>query len=427
LEYSTFSVINPAPSTATAQIRNSVILGRFYFQRVTPSITSSAFSNPTLSEFSGGCLAVYFAPAGSDILITDSFFSDCNIAPPGGGAVVVSTTPARLQIYNTAFVGCSAYKYGGALSTEEVSGGVVLNNTRFVQNAVIPSGPISEVTGSSVWIQGSELTMVNSTVTVSEFRGASAGGAVAFTLGATFDRVTFDDNKGGAVRIWSDLFGAGVFPVVVFRDCLFQSNKGADTPCGGIHVDRPSVSVTVSNTSFLSNTFSNDFSAGALLISGSDVKANISNCMFSSNYAPVGEARTGSAALALFEPTSKLIVINSTFLNNVGSLGSACILVRGGQLEVLGQDTSFQSNTGAEAGKDVHITTALGAAKFVLEHGIPFVRVSQDFQSSIAIGGFGPADPPAEFTIVPPPDGTTEADLTAIGFNFRLANVDCTH
>eukprot|EP01122_Echinamoeba_exundans_P010173 TRINITY_DN3748_c0_g2_i2.p1 TRINITY_DN3748_c0_g2~~TRINITY_DN3748_c0_g2_i2.p1 ORF type:complete len:1820 (-),score=295.69 TRINITY_DN3748_c0_g2_i2:39-5498(-) len=418
-ELSTIVVGNSGSTTATARFINSTMLGRLaLIGGVTPTIERVSFTNTGPKSFPGGCLYVQSA-SGAEIRIADSSFDQCTLSTRGGAVAVVDSS-AALSISNTQFVSCSAYNSGGSLYAQNVTGGVLLNNTRFVFSKVEVIS--ADATGSAVSITRSSLTILNSTFNACFFSDSSAGGAVAVTRDATFENVTFTGSFGGSARIHSDSDPNAVAPVVIFRGCTFENNGAGRNPCGGIHVARNGTVLTISNTLFSGNSFLVTNSSSSLLITAADVRANVSDSAFSSNYF-FGNLYGG--AVALFNPTSWLRITNSTFTSNTGAGGSACIYVTGGHVEILGQATAFTGSSATENGKDLHVTSELGKASVVLERGIPFSSAGLvGTQYSIRLAG--QSSSPADFTVVPSPTGETLADFTVVAFQILDATINCT-
>jgi serine/threonine protein kinase len=408
-------------SNGTATLSKSVIVGQFTLYGITPTVSDSSFSNPNPTPDLGGCLGVYLALRHPELRITNSVFSDCH-SSNFGGALYVGDSTLAVVVLNTVFRNCSSVDFGGAIYAHNIALGFTVNSTTFQENRIRSvSGRFADLSGSTLYLTTTELTMFNTSVVSSSFAERVPGAAVAFTRGAYFNFVVFAGNAGGSVRIHAAGDNA-VSARVSFNNSAFTSNEGYTDGSGGILVQRPGTNLTISNCLFTANTFLAANSSSAILINGDNVHANVYRTTFSGNIFGGGFDSTG-AAVVLANPSSTLIVNNSTFDSNSSPKWSACIYVTGGSLELRGQGTRFSLSGGASDGVDVHITTQLGRSTFLLEAGIRFSQPTSIGDTYKRIKLTGNADMlPSVFTVV---SDNSDADLTPLSIAIAHAVIDC--
>jgi len=326
------------------------------------------------SDAFGGAI---FNWQGTGLTISNSIFED-NVA--GNGTAIyhdgrdVEIDPNNLIIDNCSFEDNIASDFGGGI-LYSFNASLTFKNSQGIDN-ISPNGSHLFISGDDkeVVISGSEFSGgdatfggaiaaygSNSKFSISdcnftENEAVNQGGAliIGFQAEADIKDCTFRLNSadlGGAIRIQNDS------TMVSFDNCLFESNDGVVQ--GGAVYQGGGSNVTFDNSSFFVNTSEGLGGALALVTFNDDAEqgtASINNCIFNFN-----SGGTAGGAIGLIDMptdiTNTLIhdnllsdtegvggglyyevsdsntavvnIINTTFANNFGTIGSGIGLFRG--------------------------------------------------------------------------------------------------
>jgi hypothetical protein len=301
----------------------------------------------SIADFSGGGV---YADASSPLVMSGVRVLSNASGSDGGGVKAASGSVTLngdlFQNNQCTGVGC----FGGGLVA---AGSLTATDTQFLSNASLGSGGGANVTGN-VLLTG--VLFENNQCT-----GLCGGGGLATFGSLTATGTQFISNNGTE----GNGGGAGAGGDVVLNGDTFEDNHCTVSPCGGGGVSAFH-SLTVTNSSFLSNTSTSGGGAKA----GRDVSLN--GTLFQDNQCTESSCSGGG----LFA-VGKLAATNSNFLNNT-SFGS------GGGARVNGNVTltggTFQDN---------HCTGfCFGGG---LETGANLTATNTQFVGNISVGAGGGA------------------------------------
>ena len=309
------------------------------------NVVSADFTSGGASVFGG---AIYATLSNIDLSVVnfeDNAASAASAAVEGtdvGGGAITLQLGSLTADGNTSFVG-NRVSAGDGIDGDALGGAVaastamvVLDGTRFQNNAITTEEAAARATGGALYFQDD---IAGSSVTGCDFVGNTCpgnGGAIALfdtsgdlpISGGLFDGNTAGGFGGAIVRdgSQSDIIGATFNANSAFRGGAISSINGATgsidesaftantaTDDGGAIDIRKGSTVTVRYGSFLGNTA--DADGGAVRVAGATTAVTMVNSIFSGNTAPNG--RGG----ALYNAAGTSTVLNCTFSRNCSEVG----------------------------------------------------------------------------------------------------------
>lgn len=370
---------------------NSGTRGSCYMLRTDTSTVSNCTFNENLADRGAGLSII----AGFDVAVESCTFTDNSVT---GIAGALYTAVATYSVNNSVFTGNSAASAGGVLyninNPEDFS---TMTNCEFNSN----EAPF----GGGILMQDGQALYADCIFDSNECTSSGAGGLNGFGAVTTFERCEFKDNNSGGG-------GAGIrqqndFTQMTVIDCSFTDNSSSSGTAilgtqGGAYV--------ISNTIFQNN--SSDGFGGALNIfedsldistltidrcqfienlavgqggalSVGNAETMITNCVFDANFTnenpddiaagiPTGRGAISNNASVGGESTlSKVTLINNTFSNNEGVLGS--ILVQWEQFDTLDNGDIVSAEAEAVFMNNILFADGIDSPHYGIEQGTPTV------------------------------------------------------
>ncbi len=286
----------------------------------------------------GGC--IYFWKTSFTISRCDFMNSAAN---EDGGAIYNAGANKICLLEDCTFSG-SAATFGGAISNSSDSTFTTLKGCTFSENIAATSG------GAIINAFGADLELEDCSFVANNARW---GGGIYFqtdSTSATMSRTTFSsniaENNGGAFTYFAAMD-------VTVDSCSFIGNQanfgGAISAADG---DVDGANMVIRNATFNLNIAGSQ--GGALNIN--DVDTQISNGLFTGNFADAGGTGGAISMNAVDSSTLNVSIINSTFANNFGALANG-IATWTGELEVASTLT-LQNNIFYNPGGDNYAVEA---------------------------------------------------------------------
>lgn len=278
--------------------------------------------------------------ARGDVYVVSSIFAnnDNGSSSGDGGAIY---TDRAVTVNDSTFTSNDAGEDGGAIYA---FGSVTVTDSNFTSNQASRDGG-AIYSRSNVSISGSNFT---------SNEASSSGGAIRGAANVSITASTFTSNqgaRGGAVESFSDLS---------VDESTFELNY-ADTTDGGGALSSFNGSLTVANSTFVSNDSSGPGGAIRIYDSGGTTSSSISGSTFSANRANLAGLSYGGGAIYTKGATD---VVNSTFVGNSGYDGAA---MKGNTGDVSINFSTITSNTSAGgAGVYVNSVSAVTIANSIL-------------------------------------------------------------
>ncbi len=355
------------------------------------TISASNFTNSIADGGAGGAILYTGAvPADSDIVISNSIFSDNRAdTTQSGGSIMINNAAGDLTLSSTdissssglnggclyfrstgtltisgsQFNNCRAFSRGGAIYSNR-SGAIAISSSTFTENVASTFGGAMFFTPDST----PALTLSNLTVTDNLSQTTSAGGIY----------VEYPSSPGGVViadRLnvrRNTCYGGGCgalfynYTDLTIQSSVFDSNLGLaslnnffNVLGGGVYMGSNLASTTlIRSSTFSSNHITNGFGAG-LGVDGNANSVTVEKSTFSANIVDYLSIAQGGGILS---SAATLVLKNCTFAGNSAD--------RGGGLHTTSATTvnncTFSGNSGLTSSADIYKTAALTISNSIL-------------------------------------------------------------
>ncbi|MCF8247974.1 MAG: T9SS type A sorting domain-containing protein [Saprospiraceae bacterium] len=296
----------------------------------------------------------------SSYSLIDCIF-ESNTSSSSGGHIRNDNQAEDNVIYtNTSFKNGTSGGWGGAFTG--YGGTFTVTGCDFEENSCTRLG------GASNNGFGGTMTYTDCTFTNNSAAGTASGGALALqndltTVNAINCSFSGNNSTGNGGAIFSGA-NASSSPVNVMN-CEFVGNV-ADGFGGAIHMadNGPNNDATLTVTNSIFNFNSALDQGGAINIS--DANTTITSCLFTNNDAKSGtvapKGRGGAISINVDTATLDVVIMNSTFANNIGEF-SAGISSWTGAEDVSFSNTTLQNNIFAQD----------GSINYAIEAGMPTI------------------------------------------------------
>lgn len=228
--------------------------GAFDVDRGNVEILNCAFINNVSGDYGG---AVYTDQ--TTLTVTNTSFTNNSTANQGGGALYIWRSPSESVITNSTFTHNGA-EWGGAVVADTTD--LLITNSIFSRNYTdYESGSMAaDYGGAGVYVYRGHTTVVNSSFMNNSSPGTSSGAGILLYQGSlTVDRSRFTGNRAGqapAIYSWGD--NAGFYDAgesITVTNSSFISNQNiADDDGGAIGHERNGRDLTLTGNTFRKNT-----------------------------------------------------------------------------------------------------------------------------------------------------------------------------